>query len=216
MKQEDFEMLRGLGFCLLAFVAILAAGCNKSDVGTQSSPTSTEREMVPSVASADPNTVAKTQAVSKATHDFLEALRTGNEEEATRLLSTAAREKTAKVNSALATPASDTATFSVGKVRFINDDGAQVSCTWTDLDENNQKHSDEAVWILRLEAEGWRIAGLAVQVFPGEAPLQLNFEDPDEMARKQQWVKDEIRRRMDSSVEVHAETAETPDRTVRQ
>jgi hypothetical protein len=34
-------------------------------------------------------------------------------------------------------------------------------------------------------------------VFPGEAPLLLNFEEPEDMIRKQQWVREEIRRRME-------------------
>ena len=34
-----------------------------------------------------------------------------------------------------------------------------------------------------------------MRVFPGEAPLLLNFEDPEDMFRKEQWVREEIRRR---------------------
>ena len=34
-------------------------------------------------------------------------------------------------------------------------------------------------------------------VFPGEPPVVLNFEDPEDMLRQQQWVREEIRRRME-------------------
>ena len=39
---------------------------------------------------------------------------------------------------------------------------------------------------------------MAAQVFPGEEPLLLNFEDPDDMLRKQKWVREEMRRRMEA------------------
>ena len=67
--------------------------------------------------------------------------------------------------------------------------------TWTDIDPDGQPKTDEAIWVLRHESRGWRIAGVAAQVFPGEPPLLLNFEDPQDMIRKQQWVREEIQRR---------------------
>ena len=114
------------------------------------------------------------------------------------MLSTVAREKTASLNRNVTPPASDTARFTVGKVEYVNDDGARVACTWTDLDEEGQPKSDEAIWVLRREHQGWRVVGVAAQVFPGEPPLLLNFEDPEDMFRKQQWVREEIRRRIES------------------
>ena len=114
------------------------------------------------------------------------------------MLSALAREKTASLNRNVTPPASDTASFSIGKVDYVNDDGARVACTWTDIDENEQPRTDEAIWVLRREAAGWRIVGVAAQVFPGKEPLLLNFEDPEDMFRKQQWVREEIRRRMEA------------------
>jgi hypothetical protein len=70
-----------------------------------------------------------------------------------------------------------------------------VSSLWTDLDENGEAQTDEALWVLRKEAEGWRVAGVAATVFDGEPPLLLNFEDPEEMVQKQEWVREEIQRR---------------------
>jgi hypothetical protein len=93
-------------------------------------------------------------------------------------------------------PASDTAKFSIVKVDYVNDDGARVACTWTDLDADGAQRTDKAIWVLRRENEAWRIVGVAAQVFPDEEPLLLNFEDPQDMFRKQQWVREEIRRRM--------------------
>jgi hypothetical protein len=208
-------MLRKIGIGPLAVLAIVAAGCGKSDVSSQQSPPPAHRDAVPSVASVDPNTVAKADGPERAVHDFLEALRTGNEEKATQLLSTVARQKTAAVNRALTPPASSTASFAIGKVEYVGDDGARVPCTWTDLDEDGQRKSDEAIWVARREAEGWRIAGVAAAVFPGEPPLLLNFEDPEEMARKQQLVREEMRRRTEASMQVNAETGENPEKALR-
>jgi hypothetical protein len=133
-----------------------------------------------------------------AVHEFLEALRTGNDEKASKMLSRVAREKTASLNRNVTPPASDSARFTVGKVDLINDDGARVACTWTDLDDEGKPATDQAVWVLRREQDGWRVAGLAAQAFPGEEPLLLNFEDPDDMLKKQQWIRAERRRRMEA------------------
>ena len=48
--------------------------------------------------------------------EFLEAVRTGNDEKAAKMLSTVARQKTAALNRNVTPPASDTARFAVGKV----------------------------------------------------------------------------------------------------
>jgi hypothetical protein len=49
--------------------------------------------------------------------------------------------------------------------------------------------------MVRREADGWRIAGMATRVFEDQPPLYLNFEDPEDMLRKQQLVAQEIERR---------------------
>jgi hypothetical protein len=49
--------------------------------------------------------------------------------------------------------------------------------------------------VVRLDPEGWRVAGMAVKVFDDMAPLLLNFEDPADMLAKQEHVADELRRR---------------------
>ncbi len=74
-------------------------------------------------------------------------------------------------------------------------DIAHVPTRWIDLDETGKPRTDRATWVCRLEAEGWRVAGFAAYVFEGEDPLLLSFEDPDDMAKKQNWLKEEITRR---------------------
>ena len=138
---------------------------------------------------------AQQKGPAAAVFDFLEAVRTGNDEKAALMLTKLARKKTAELNMEVAPPGSDTAQFKVGKVEHLSEDGARVASTWSDIDENSQRRTDEILWMVRREPEGWRIAGVAATVFKGEPPLLLNFEDPEEMLRKQEWVQQEMRRR---------------------
>jgi hypothetical protein len=195
-----------------AVLAVLAVGCSKpAGTGQPSAPSGND-----AAASSDPNAVAvagdgtKLEGAAAAAYEFLEALRTGNDEKASKMLSTMARQKTASLNRSVTPPASDTAKFSVGKVDYVNADGARVACTWTDIDEEGQPRRDQAIWVLRKEQEGWRIAGVAAQIFPGEPPLLLNFEDPEDMFRKQQWVREEIRRRSEAAG-LQAQSGEKPE-----
>lgn len=48
--------------------------------------------------------------------------------------------------------------------------------------ENGEPAAVQVTWILRRQAEGWRIAGMATAV-ANEAPLLINFEDPDDLRR---------------------------------
>ena len=209
--------------CLLisAALAVLVSGCGKSAGTSQSSsaPADATQPAVNAVTDSSANSSANSSAASTvkldgpaaAVQEFLEALRTGNDEKASQMLSTAARQKTAALNRNVTPPASDTARFTVGKVDYVNDDGARVASTWTDLDEQGKPKTDEAVWVLRREDSAWHVAGVAAQVFPGEPPLLLNFEDPQDMVRKQQWVREEIRRRAEVGG-LQAQGAEKPEK----
>lgn len=177
-------------FGIVTVLALLVSGCAKSN---DSAPAAGEAG-AGSSASANSN-----EGPADAAKEFLEALRTGNDEKASKMLTKTAREKTASLGRNVTPPASDTAKFTIGKVEMVNDDGARVASTWTDVDEQGQTKSDEAVWVLRREAEGWRVAGVAAQIFPGEEPLLLNFEDPEDMFRRQQWAREEYRRRMEAA-----------------
>jgi hypothetical protein len=149
-----------------------------------------------------------------AVFDFLEAVRTGNDEKAAMMLTKTARQKTAEKNMEVAPPGSDTAQFKVGKVEHLAQDTARVASTWSDLDENSQRRTDEILWMVRREPEGWRIAGVEATVFKGEPPLLLNFEDPEEMLRKQEWVQQEMRRRAQQG-KLQAQGGENPENSIR-
>lgn len=126
---------------------------------------------------------------------FLQAVKDGDDKTAETMLTPLAREKTAEFDIAVAPPGSQTATFKVLDLELIGDDAAHVASQWTDYDQDGQPHTDDLVWMVRLEPEGWRIAGMAARLFPEEPPLFLNFEDPEDMIRKQELAAEEIRQR---------------------
>ena len=186
------RQIRWLAISAVFVSAVAVSGCSKQ-AGTGDSSTSP----------GDNDTVSvegdrQLDGPAGAVHEFLDALRTGNDKKASSMLSALAREKTASLGGNLTPPASDTAQFAIGKVDYVNDDGARVACAWTDIDVDGQSRTDEAIWVLRREEAGWRIVGFAYQVFPGEEPLLLNFEDPEDVFRKLQWAREETRRRMEA------------------
>lgn len=134
-----------------------------------------------------------------AVFDFLEAVRTGNDDAASQMLTPLAREKVAEQHLVVAPPGTDTARFVLGAVERLADDGARVTVNWTDMDEEGKPRTDQVIWMVRRGPEGWRIAGVAAPVFEGEPPLLLNFEDPEDMIRKQKMVRDELRRRSEEA-----------------
>jgi hypothetical protein len=129
---------------------------------------------------------------------FLQAIKTGDETKSNDLLTGLARQKTAEMDMAVAPMGSDSASFTVGDVELPEEGGgelAHVASTWTDIDDDGQPRTDEILWVLRHEQHAWRIAGMATKVFEDEPPLLLNFEDPNDMRRKQQLAEAEMERR---------------------
>ena len=116
-----------------------------------------------------------------AVKEFLEAFRNGDDQATEQMLTAAARATTRSAGVKVAPEGSDTVEFEIGEVKYIAEDGVQVACTWSDLDENNQRQAENLVWMLRKESEGWRIAGLAATRNKGESPRKLDFENLDEM-----------------------------------
>ena len=126
--------------------------------------------------------------------EFLEAVRVGDDDKATRLLTTLVRTRTAEMEMVVAPPGSDTAKFQVQKTE-LKADAAQVTADWTDLDSDGRPHTDRIIWILHQTDEGWRISGMATQLFAGEEPIVLDFENPAEMLAKQKQAEEELARR---------------------
>jgi hypothetical protein len=164
---------------LAAGLAIVSAGCGQAEKGAGPA--------------AGPS--AKTDGPDRAVAQFLEAVKAGNDAVAGSMLTKLARQKTTEMQLVVAPPGSATAVYQVGEVEFIGSEGAHVASTWTDIAEDGKPHTDTIVWILRRDTEGWRIAGMGTRIFEDQGPLLLNFEDPEDMIRKQRLAEEEMQRR---------------------
>jgi len=198
-------MWRRISMVWLAVVAVGLFGCGGSEQTAQKPEAGGAEAQSGGGAKADDPSQVK-EAVTAAVFEFLEAVRTGNDDQAAQMLTGLARKKTAESGLEVAPPGSDTAQFKVGEVKLLPNDRAQVTSTWSDLDEKSQRRADTITWMLRRQPEGWRIAGVMATVFAGEPPLLLNFEDPEEMLRKQELLQQEKNRRAQQ-----AERPSTPE-----
>ena len=170
-------------------------GCGKTDDSAATANKTADGAAQSAAKSPDSDTVGPAEAVAA----FLEAVKNGQDAKANGMLTKLALAETAKMNMVVAPPGSETASFEVGEVEFLSEGdevGAQVASKWTDVGDDGLPHTDEIIWMLRKEPEGWRIAGMATTVFPGEPPLLLDFENPQDMQRKQQLAEEEMQRRL--------------------
>lgn len=145
--------------------------------------------------------------------NFLEAVRTGNEGNTAGMLTPTARTKVQEFGWTIAPTGSETASFEVGDVELKDEFVAHVASTWTDIGEQGQPESETIVWLLRREEEGWRIGGMGTKLFEGEPPLFFNFEDPEDMERKQKLAEQEIERRIRAAQEGEKPAAGAPSET---
>ncbi|MCC9609462.1 hypothetical protein LOC68_05090 [Blastopirellula sp. JC732] len=178
---------------LLLSAAMLLVGCNNQNNPSVSENTGENVEVAPvqdplAIASIDPKT---------AVESFLAALRDGDKELTSKLLTQKARQETRKHNLAIDPVGASGAKFEVGETIYITSEkrGAHVESHWFDVDPQGKAVSYDIVWIMRRETGGWRVAGMATELFAGEPPLVLPFENPAEMFEAQKLAEREILRR---------------------
>ena len=128
---------------------------------------------------------------------FLEAIKRGDDPGAQAMLTKVARAKTQELGISVAPPVTSTATYSIRECEVIPgaEDLVHVGTTWTDTDPDGFTTTENVVWAVRLDPEGWRVAGMATRIFDDMPPLLLNFEDPEDMIAKQELVAQELQKR---------------------
>lgn len=181
-----------LSLAIFTIGSVTLTGCGKSDnksVDANKAAAGDER------GGEGQKDAANLSGPAAATQAFLDAARRGDDSLAMALLTPLAQEEIARRKLNVAPPGSDTAKFDVGEVRNVSDSIAHVASRWTDVDEAGNAESHEMTWILRLVGNEWRVGGMATVVFEGEPPLLLNFENPEEMIRKKQLLREEFTRR---------------------
>jgi hypothetical protein len=128
---------------------------------------------------------------------FLDAMKRGDEPAARDMLTRVARAKTEELGISVAPPVQDSATYTVRECEIVSesDDLAHVATVWSDVDEGGRTTTENVIWAVRLDPEGWRVVGMAMKVFDDLPPLLLNFEDPEDMIAKQEMVAEELSKR---------------------
>ena len=118
---------------------------------------------------------------------FLNALRGGDQATTAALLTAKALTETSQRNLSVCPQATPNMQYQVTKSEVLpeNPSGAHVNVNWIETYPDGTV-SYEVVWVLRKQTEGWRVAGMAIELVPGQGLAFLNFEDPDDMIRKQE------------------------------
>src|SRR6186713_3440927 len=98
---------------------------------------------------------------------FLNALRSGDSPTTESLLTAKAREELAKHSMSVDVQSAPNALYEVRAAQVLADNpgGAHVSSVWTEKFENGDE-TYEIVWVLRHQPEGWRVAGMMMQLLP--------------------------------------------------
>lgn len=112
---------------------------------------------------------------------FLDSLRDGNEVVAASLLTKTAREEAQKAGAKVEPISDPTMQYQIGQTEYVSEakDGAHVGSVWTVTGPDGQAANISVIWVLRLESEGWRIAGMATPGEENQPPDFANFEDPE-------------------------------------
>lgn len=189
-------MQRAMWTSMIVVSAMIAAGCGDSS-GPDRSAQSTDNAR-DAIATAGPNagqTAAPTGSPAETVARFYDALRSGEDRAIAALLTDKARLETANNGLDIQSQGSAKLEYQLGEVDYVNEsmDGAHVKSLWIDYAPDGEKIATEVIWVLRKQAEGWRIAGMATQVVEGQLPLLFNFEDPEDMLRKKEYVESQYR-----------------------
>jgi hypothetical protein len=142
-----------------------------------------------------------------AVYHFLAAFRSGDDTTAEAMLTELSRKQIKEHKLVVAPPANDSVQFEIGDVEMLGDNGARVKAQWSDI-KDGKRFTDETTWMLRKEAAGWRVAGMAAIVFPGEPSILLDFENLEETQAKRAKLKEEIARRNAQNRNGATETAQ--------
>ncbi len=184
-----------LAMCLALTLTHFGCGGSTAPSSESTDTSSSEAERAVEASNGSSTTGDAAAGPKQALGQFLNAVKGGDDEGAAAMLTTVAREKTSAMGLNVAPPGSDTATFKISQVEMKGDNGAYVACAWTDTDEQGNQSTDEVVWVMAREEAGWRIAGMVAKVFPDLEAIVFNFEDPEDMIRKQESAQQEMERR---------------------
>ncbi|WP_146595326.1 hypothetical protein [Novipirellula galeiformis] len=164
---------------LFAFLLIATLGCGSgSDVAEQAS-------SEPAASSTAPPAAAKSSPTDVVSQ-FLDQVRRGGEDSgAGDLLTERAQAELKRIGRSVQPIGSPDARFNVTQAREVPGEANSmlVQSIWTEPGPDGTQSDFEVVWALQLEAAGWRISGLAMEIDPSQPPIVIDFENGDEMAK---------------------------------
>jgi hypothetical protein len=163
------------------------AGENATETAAASE-TTDNQGLSPVAAAAKPVALPANAPPDEVVSAFLEARRSGDALTTASLLTSVARSATAKHKIDVNGEAIPDLQFQVAKPKYLknNSKGAHVDSLWSEILPDGTKASYEVTWVLRKEAAGWRVAGFAAELTSGAERQFLDFENPEDMIRKQQ------------------------------
>jgi hypothetical protein len=166
-------------------------GCGGQESTNSGSTAATSASPEAVAAVSEPTQVpVAAETPQQAVNTFLNALQTGDEKAAAAMLTTKARQETEAHDMVVEPPGAPNATYAIGRVEHPNEnaDAAYVSCVWSEKYQDGTEESYEVVWVLRREAPGWRVAGMATRLDDSDEPVFLDFEDLEAMEDTVQQV----------------------------
>ncbi len=184
--------MRCLTLGSLLIIALALAGCSSKKAVDSAGPVAGSNMATNQQAAGQQNVVQQPLAVpASASPDqvvtvFLNALRSGDSPTTESLLTAKARQELAKHSLSVDVQSAPNASYQVRTAEILADQsGAHVKSVWTEkFDDGDETY--EIVWALRRQQDGWRLAGMALQLIPGQPMQFLNFEDPADMLRKKE------------------------------
>lgn len=202
MKANSVQfIIRSLAGTLLATLFAIASGCGTADEPQATATTKTANSATTDATSADEGGFVAQRPATRyddprqSVNDFLLAVKAGNDAVATQLLTTEAQREAWTNGMAISAEGFPDARFQISEVEYINDQKeAHVLSTWADRTPSGQEKTFQCVWLLKHEAHGWCIYGMASKFLDHVQPIVLNFEDQAEMLQRQQWAEQQIRK----------------------
>jgi hypothetical protein len=173
--------------CLATGTALVLAmglvGCSKKSDSSSAAANAPQQQQAPGAAApkqppSQPIAVPVSAAPDQVVTVFLNALRTGDSPTTESLLTAKAREELAKHSLSVDVQSAPNAVYQVRPAEGVPGDptGAHVSSVWTEKFDDGEE-TYEIVWALRRQNDGWRVAGMAMQLLPGQPMQFLNFEE---------------------------------------
>ncbi|QDU26406.1 hypothetical protein ETAA8_14840 [Anatilimnocola aggregata] len=183
MKRPGWELAVAV-LMAAGLVTTGAVGCGKSNAVPPTLETSGVQPGQ-AIAAAPAKEVPADAAPDQVVTVFLDAMRAGDAATTAALLTAKAREETAKHELPVAPNAAPNAQFQVAPAQYLqnNPNGAHVQARWVEV-YGDETITNEVIWVLRKQPDGWRVAGFAIELVPGQGPQFLNFEDPLDMMNK--------------------------------